>query len=139
MKLVYPDTNILIYLIENRQGYAHKIRHRMYPMYEELPIFVFSELTRMECRVHPLRTQNEPILKAYDMLFSNSLYRFSALTRETFDIATRLRTEYNLKTPDALHLAVAIHTNCDEFWTNDYHLAKAAENHIEIIPFDADE
>lgn len=137
MKLIYPDTNILIYLIENRQGYSSKVRDCMFPTHGEIPVLVFSELTRMECRVHPLRTKDFLILKAYDMLFSNRLYHFTELTRETFEIATRLRTEYNLKTPDALHLAAAIHANCDEFWTNDYRLAKAAENHIEIIPFGA--
>lgn len=137
MKLVYPDTNILIYLVENRQGYSSKVRDCMLPTHGEIPILIFSELTRMECRVHPLRTKDALILKAYDMLFANKLYHFTELTRKTFDIATRLRTKYNLKTPDALHLAAAIDANCDEFWTNDYRLAKAAENHIQIIPFDA--
>lgn len=36
----------------------------------------------------------------------------------------------------ALHLAAAIHARCDEFWTNDDRLAKAAEGRISVVAFD---
>ncbi|MGL4609627.1 MAG: type II toxin-antitoxin system VapC family toxin [Trueperaceae bacterium] len=36
-----------------------------------------------------------------------------------------LRAFHNLKTPDALHLATALHHGCQEFWTNDLRLSKA--------------
>jgi len=41
-------------------------------------------------------------------------------------------------TPDALHLAAAIDAGCDEFWTNDRRLERAAAERIEVIAF-ADE
>ena len=43
-----------------------------------------------------------------------------------FDRAAELRAKYRLKTPDALHLACAIHHGCSEFWTNDGRLDEAA-------------
>ena len=36
------------------------------------------------------------------------------------------RVQHGLKTPDALHLATALHHGCTEFWTNDDRLRAAA-------------
>lgn len=137
MRLVYPDTNLLIYLIEDRLGLARKVRPLLYPLHEELPVLVFSELTRMECRVQPLRAGDAGVLTAYEKLFTNRAYRFAPFDRQSFDIATQLRAEHGLKTPDALHLAVAICAGCSEFWTNDQRLAKAAQNRLQIVTFES--
>lgn len=137
MRLVYPDTNVLIYLIENRLGHANKVRAHIYPTYEEFPVLVFSELTRLECLVQPMRTGDSHVLAAYEILFSNCDYRFSPLDRQSFEIATQLRVQHGLKTPDALHLAAAIHAGCNEFWTNDQRLAKAAQGRLQIVTFES--
>ena len=137
MRLVYPDTNVLIYLIEDRLGLAHKVRPLVYPPDEEIPVLVFSELTRMECRVQPLRIGDSGVLEAYEKLFANRAYRFVPMDRRMFDIATELRAEHGIKTPDALHLATAIGAGCDEFWTNDQRLAQAAQNRLRIVTFES--
>ena len=137
MRLVYPDTNVLIYLVEDRLGLARKVRPLLYPTHEELPVLVFSELTRMECRVQPLRAGDSGILLAYEKLFTNRAYRFARFDRSSFDIATQLRAEHGLKTPDALHLAAAIASGCDEFWTNDQRLAEAAQDRLRIVTFES--
>ena len=38
--------------------------------------------------------------------------------------------DYNLKTPDALHLAAAIIGGCQEFWTQDHRLDHAAAHYL---------
>ena len=43
-----------------------------------------------------------------------------------FARACRLRADHGLKTPDALHLATALQYACDQFWTNDDRLSRAA-------------
>jgi len=137
MRLVYPDTNVLIYLVENRLGLARKVRKHLYPTYEEFPVLIFSELTRMECLVQPVRNSDSFVLAAYEKLFTNRSYRFAPFDRQSFDTATQLRARHGLKTPDALHLATAIQAGCDEFWTNDHRLSKAAQGHLQIVTFES--
>ena len=55
------------------------------------------------------------------------------LDARAFDLATELRAQYRLKTPDALHLAAAISSECDEFWSNDDRLARIAGSRIEVV------
>lgn len=55
------------------------------------------------------------------------------LDAQVFNLATVLRAQYGLKTPDALHLAAAISSGCDEFWSNDDRLAKIAGSRIEVV------
>ena len=49
-----------------------------------------------------------------------------ALNEAVFLQAAQLRARFNLKTPDALHLACAQHHGCTALWTNDDRLAQAA-------------
>lgn len=135
IRLVYPDTNVLVYLIENRLALSSSIRAQMYPAHDPLPVLVFSELTRMECLVQPMRTGDGAVLTAYEKLFCNAAYRMAGFNRQTFELATQLRVQHRLKTPDALHLAAAITSGCDEFWTNDYRLAQAAQGHLQLVTF----
>jgi predicted nucleic acid-binding protein len=41
--------------------------------------------------------------------------------------AARLRADYNLRTPDALHVATAIESGCEAFLTNDKQFERVAE------------
>jgi predicted nucleic acid-binding protein len=51
------------------------------------------------------------------------------------NLATDLRAQYRLKTPDALHLAAAITAGCDEFWTNEHRLEQAAAGRLTLVTF----
>ena len=56
------------------------------------------------------------------------------MTIKVFDQAAQLRADFNsLKTPDALHLATALHHNCDEFWTNDTRLNSVAPSLVKNV------
>lgn len=110
------------------------IRDRLIPASnEQAPIVVLSNLTRMECRVHPRRSGNDELLARFDDFFASSDLDWVLMNRLIFDLATELRAFQNLRTPDALHLAAAIQHGCTEFWTNDLRLKSAAANRIQII------
>jgi predicted nucleic acid-binding protein len=82
---------------------------------------VVSHLVRLECRVLPLRNDDANLVRRFDIAFDAA--EFVPMPPEVFDLAAELRARNRIKTPDALHLAAAIHNGCDEFWTNDDRLA----------------
>ena len=49
------------------------------------------------------------------------------------DLASSLRAKYNLRTPDAIHIATAIDAGADKFVTNDKSLKKVREIKIELL------
>ena len=57
-------------------------------------------------------------MQDFDDYFANTIAEIFPLTR-IVDLATEIRAQYNFKTPDLLHLAAAVISNCDIFMTND--------------------
>ena len=89
-----------------------------------------SELVRLESRLQPLRDHRDDLLDVYDDYFERC--RMIFFDRPLFDLACRLRIDHRIKTPDALHLAAALMAKCEQFWTNDNRLTKAADGKIEV-------
>jgi len=79
---------------------------------------VASDLTRLECRVKPLRDENTAVLKDFDDFFEGAIEIMVTLSREVVDLATGIRAHYGFKAPDALHLACAVWSQCEVFLTN---------------------
>lgn len=80
----------------------------------------------------PLRTDDKTLQSLYESFFKAQ--KMLEMTVEVFDKAAQLRADFNsLKTPDALHLATALHHNCDEFWTNDNRLNSVAPQLVKNI------
>lgn len=81
----------------------------------------------------PLRENNLELLQQFDKFFAQPEVVIAPLDAQVFNLATELRAQHRLKTPDALHLAAAICCECDEFWSNDDRLAKVAGSRIEVV------
>lgn len=79
------------------------------------------------------------LLDEFDRFFSIPVISKVPMDTNVFDLATDLCAIHGLKTPDALHLAAAIHAGCDESWTNDDRLAKVAAGRIRVVVFDQTE
>ncbi|MGI8555035.1 MAG: type II toxin-antitoxin system VapC family toxin [Pyrinomonadaceae bacterium] len=121
MSRIYLDACIIIYIVEKHPIYSSPIETLINNLTEtEL---CYSPLSRLECLVMPFRTKDSQLSKLYKAFFNAQ--RILAMPKAVFDEAAQLRADFSsLKTPDALHLATAIHHNCDEFWTNDNRLEK---------------
>lgn len=126
----YLDAAPIIYLVEQRQPFAIAIRGKMAAV-GIVPIT--SELARLECRAKPMRDGNQTLLQDFDDYFANSIIEMVSLRRDVIDRATEIRAQYNFKTPDALHLAAAVTSNCDVFLTNDQRLNRFTGITIETI------
>jgi len=136
MLRAYLDACVAIYYVERHPTLYPRVKAALFRPGGEDVTPVFSDLTRMECRVLPLRRQDQQLLARYDSFFGLPGSGHVAMDAAVFDLATDLRAQHGLKTPVALHLAAAIHSGCDEFWTRDARLAKAAAGRIAMIVFD---
>ncbi len=127
---IYLDSAAVIYIVERVAPYAAVVDARLS---EPDSVIVTSDLTRLECRVKPLRQENAALLKDFDDYFEGAVEDMVGLSREVVDLATRIRAQYGFKTPDALHLAVAVLSDCDVFLTNDHRLDRFSEISIEVV------
>ena len=118
---IYLDSCVVIYLVEQHPTFAPQIAQAMSA---SNALYGISPLVRMECLVKPLRDRDADLVAR----FRQSFGAFAQLTisADDFDSAAQLRADHGLKTPDALHLAVARRNHCPALWTNDDRFAKAA-------------
>ncbi|MGI8642277.1 MAG: type II toxin-antitoxin system VapC family toxin [Pyrinomonadaceae bacterium] len=127
---VYLDSCLVIYLIEEHPIFAPLLESYISTRFDL--IFVVSDLSEMECFVMPFRKNNQLLINKFSAWFRKA--KSVSLSKKVFNQAAHLRADFpSLKTPDALHLATAIHHNCDEFWTNDTRLDKVAPNLIKSV------
>lgn len=127
---LYLDSAPVIYAVEQVAPYAAVLDTRLSAA--EI-VQIVSDLTRMECRIKPLREGNAALLKDYEAYFSGAVAEIIPLSREVIDRATTIRAHYGFKTPDAIHLAAATVSGCEAFLTNDHRLNRFAEIAIEIL------
>jgi predicted nucleic acid-binding protein len=121
--VIYVDTAPLIYLVEHVPHYGDLVAQRL----SSTDALVVSDLSRLECRVKPMRDGNAALLDEFDRFFNESVSDVLALSREIIDRATEIRARYAFKTPDAIHLGAATLSNCELFLTNDRRLDRFAE------------
>jgi predicted nucleic acid-binding protein len=126
----YLDSAPIIYLVEQALPYALTLKHKLSTPGLSL---ITCELTRLECRIKPLRTGDVALLQDFDEYFAQSITEIIPLSREVIDRATEIRAEFNFKTPDSIQLAAAIIANCDLFLTNDHRLNRFTTIPLEII------
>lgn len=116
----YLDTSVVIDALDPTSVFHTKIVAALAPFTPRA--FALSDLVRMECLVRPIRDNDTAQIAALNAFFRRAIVL--AMPPAVFDQAARLRADHALKTPDALHLATALHHGCGEFWTNDRDLAK---------------
>lgn len=93
-----------------------------------------SALSRLECRVKPMREHNGSVPALYDQFFLRQSLRILPLSDAVLDKATELRAGLGIKTPDALHLASAIIARAEVFVTGDAALQRCKEVRVEMVP-----
>lgn len=133
MTLLYLDASSIIYLVEAKSPFYEKAharicRHLVNPEARCLT----SLLSRLECRVRPLRSADTKLLDRYDAFFSADVDVID-IDAEIIDRATDLRARYHLKTPDALHVATALAQRASAILTGDSDLSRCKEIAVEIL------
>ncbi len=133
---IYLDASPVIYIVERVSQYFDYLDRRLSVPGDSL---VVSELTRMECRVLPIREGSRRVLQSFDDYFETRVSQTVPISREVIDVATLIRARYGFATPDAIHLGAALASGCDVFLTNDNRLARFSEMSVEVIEGDLSE
>jgi len=121
-KRIYLDTCIVIYVVERHPLYSATIESLIWSL--SMTSLCYTPLLRMECLIKPYKNQDTDLLQLYETYLDAQ--QLLELLPDIFNAAAKLRANHSkLKTPDAIHLAAALHHGCSEFWTNDTRL-----NHI---------
>lgn len=131
MRRLYLDACVVIYLIEKSPDFFDQVDSLINELTENDSL-CYSLLTRMESLVMPLRDENTILQNAFERFFSS--HEILEMPVEVFDKAASLRADFpSLRTPDAPHLATALHHGCNEFWTNDDRLNSVAPSIVKNV------
>jgi len=90
-------------------------------------------LALLETLVAPFKNNDASLAAAYERLLTKTEVRTLPITAQTLREAARLRAQFNLKTPDAIHAASALNHGCDLFVTNDPIFRRVANLKVEIL------
>lgn len=105
---VFLDANALIYLIEGAEPFAASVRQQLRTLAAAgtQPVRVaMSLLSRLECRVRPLRMEDNRLLADYDAFFARPDLTLVPLSADVVELTTAIRVRHGLRTPDALQAA----------------------------------
>lgn len=130
----YLDASAVIYLLEGSTAVRAQVAARI-AQAEEDPggRLLASRLSRLECRVKPLRAGDAAMLATYDAFFTRSRLTILGVSAAVLDRATDLRARHGFKVPDAIHLASAIEAGADAFLTGDAGLTKCPGVNVELL------
>ncbi len=117
---IYIDTPPLIYLVERNPDYFARMLGIADTIERARLQAITSVVALTEILVQPLRLGNTDRAQEYhDILFDRHNYTMVAITAEIAISAAAIRARYGLRTPDAMHAATAIQSDCDAILTND--------------------
>lgn len=128
------DTAPLIYFIERHPDYFDRMLFIMRYVDQGLIAGVGASIVLTEVLVQPIRTDNQELAGRYEAVLTQSdNFRLEPVATHVSRAAADLRARYNLRTPDALHIATAIDAGCDAFLTNDLGLKRVTELKVLVL------
>jgi predicted nucleic acid-binding protein len=130
---LYLDSAPIIYFVEGSAWLQAKMTARLAGTRTGADLIVVSHLSRLECRVKPMRDGDRVLLDKYDRFFDAEAVELVEIEAAAWDAATELRARHGLRVPDALHIACAITHRCDRFLTNDHRLDRVTDIPVEVV------
>lgn len=118
MSRVFWDTNIFIYLIEDKDTLGIRAAALASRMHERGDQLFSSTLSLGEVLVRPSIESNEPLRAAYEDLFARHV-TLVPFDQEAARLYATIRRDRSLRAPDAIQLACAGCVGTDVLVTND--------------------
>lgn len=128
------DTSVFIYFIEENPVWADRAAE-VFKWLETAPhSAVASTLTLTELLTQPYREADQRLVNRYfALLTSFPNLEWVAPDLGIADSAAAMRAGYQLRTPDALHIATAVRSGATAFLTNDVAMSRVAEIEVGIL------
>src|SRR3989338_2582930 len=123
------DSNIILYYLHQDKNFGKQSFDLLAAIKNKNK--VISTLIYAESFVY-IFEQNDESLEKKQLRALEKIPKLQivAPTKKICLLAAQLRAAYRLKTPDAIHLATAIDSDCDIFITNDDNLKKVQEINV---------
>jgi predicted nucleic acid-binding protein len=133
MALVFWDTNLFIYLLEEHPAFGESVRQLRRRMIERADGLATSALSIGEVLTGPVRVRNDAVYKQYLELFSQPEMRVLKFDLEAAGHYAHIRQDKSIQPPDAIQLACAASAGIDLFITNDDRLSRKNVSGINFI------
>ena len=132
MSRIFWDTNLFVYLIEDRGERAERVAALRRWMIEREDELLTSTLTLGEILVKPMETGDEKLMRRYEHAIG------AGATVLPFDDGAarrfaEIRRDRSIRPPDAIQLACAAAVGVDLFITNDDRLTRTNVRGIHFI------
>jgi uncharacterized protein len=130
---LYLDANPIIYSIEGVPEFRTSALAWIERAEAAGGAVITSRLSRLECRVRPLRDGNTELLARFEGFFARDGLELAEITADVVETATTLRAAHGFRAPDAIHLATAILAKADVFLTGDRNLARCPGLKVDVM------
>ncbi len=130
---VFLDACIIIYWVEAAHPFYKTLTSTLQTVAEQHPdhTLTVSRLSLLECLVKPLRDKDKAILTVYQQFFESPKLSIIEIDHKVIDIATQLRADHTIRTPDAIQAACCLSTNDQHlFLTNDKKLSRISNLNV---------
>lgn len=134
--IAFFDASALIYPIEGKEPFASAVRHELAVVarkYHALGSGI-SRLTWLECRVGPMKSNDNLVLTAFDAFFARTDLMWVELTKDVVELAAAIRVKHGLRTPDALQAASCLQMGSDHvFLTGDTAFKRVTGLNVKVL------
>lgn len=134
--IVFYDASALIYLIEGKEPFAGKARKELAGVAKKYPDLgsSVSRLAWLECRVGPMKANDNVALAKFDAFFARPDLIWVELTRDVVELASAIRVRHGLRTPDALQAASCLQLGPDHlFLTGDLAFKRVEGLEVKVL------
>ena len=133
-QIVGLDTAPLIYFIEQNPTYHAALKPIFSSLAQGQFTAVSSTITLVETLVHPHRINRPDLAQSYQNILLNAQHLTCYSLSPAISMkAAEIRAKFNFRTPDAIQLATAVHTNATFFLTNDHKLQRFTQLQIVLV------
>ncbi len=134
--ITFFDASALIYLIEGAEPFATKVRKELAAAAKTYPDLgaAVSRLSWLECRVGPMKDNDNPTLALFDTFFARPDLVWVDMVKDVVELAAAIRVQTGLKTPDALQAASCLQLGGEHlFLTGDSAFRRVAGLNVKVL------